>query len=97
MIRWLAPGDPFPPVESSLARPNGLLAAGGRLDADTLVRAYSNGVFPWFGEGDPVLWWSPDPRLVLYVGEFVVRRSLVPLRRSEDTRSRLAPGGDVWR
>jgi leucyl/phenylalanyl-tRNA--protein transferase len=77
MIRWLAPGDPFPPVESSLARPNGLLAAGGRLDADTLVRAYSDGIFPWFGEGDPVLWWSPDPRLVLHVDEFVARRSLV--------------------
>lgn len=77
MIPWLAPGDPFPPVDRSLAHPNGLLAAGGRLDADTLVRAYSDGVFPWFSEGDPVLWWSPDPRLVLHVGEFVARRSLV--------------------
>ena len=77
MIPWLAPGDPFPPVERSLAQPNGLLAASRHLDADTLVRAYSQGIFPWYAESDPVLWWSPDPRMVLFTDEFVDRRSLV--------------------
>jgi leucyl/phenylalanyl-tRNA--protein transferase len=77
MIPWLAPDDPFPPVERSLAHPNGLLAAGRYLDADTLVLAYSQGIFPWYAETDPVLWWSPDPRLVLFTDEFVARRSLV--------------------
>ncbi len=77
MIPWLAPGDPFPPVERSLRHPNGLLAASRHLDADLLVAAYAQGIFPWFSEGDPVLWWSPDPRLVLFTDEFVARRSLV--------------------
>jgi leucyl/phenylalanyl-tRNA--protein transferase len=77
MIPWLAADDPFPPVERSLAHPNGLLAASRHLDAGTLVRAYSQGIFPWYAEGDPVLWWSPDPRMVLFTDEFVARRSLV--------------------
>jgi leucyl/phenylalanyl-tRNA--protein transferase len=77
MIPWLAPGDPFPPVERSLAHPNGLLAASRHVDAGTLLCAYSRGVFPWYAQGDPVLWWSPDPRMVLFVDEFVARRSLV--------------------
>jgi len=77
MIAWLAPDDPFPPVERSLAHPDGLLAASGHLDADMLVAAYEQGIFPWYSETDPVLWWSPDPRMVLYTDEFVARRSLV--------------------
>ena len=77
MIPWLAPDDPFPPVERSLAEPNGLLAASRHLDAEVLARAYSQGIFPWYSQGDPVLWWSPDPRMVLFTGEFVARRSLV--------------------
>jgi leucyl/phenylalanyl-tRNA--protein transferase len=77
MIPWLAAGDPFPPVERSLAQPNGLLAASRHLDAPTLVQAYAQGIFPWYAEGDPVLWWSPDPRMVLFTDEFVARRSLV--------------------
>ena len=77
MIPWLAPGDPFPPVERSLAHPNGLLAASRHVDAGTLARAYSQGVFPWYAANDPVLWWSPDPRMVLFTDEFVARRSLV--------------------
>jgi len=77
MIRWLAPDQPFPPVERSLQHPNGLLAASHHLDADTLVRAYAQGIFPWYSETDPVLWWSPDPRTVLFTDEFVARRSLV--------------------
>ncbi len=77
MIPWLASDDPFPLAAHSLAHPNGLLAASAQLDADMLLRAYAHGIFPWYSEPDPVLWWSPDPRLVLYAEEFKVRRSLV--------------------
>lgn len=75
----LRPGQAFPAVEQAWG-PNspacGLLAAGGRLDVPTLVRAYSSGIFPWFSEGQPILWWSTDPRMVLQVSEFKLRRSL---------------------
>lgn len=77
MIPWLAPDDPFPPVERSLAHPNGLLAASRHVDASALVLAYSRGIFPWYAQDDPVLWWSPDPRMVLFTDEFITRRSLV--------------------
>ncbi|MGH6622567.1 MAG: leucyl/phenylalanyl-tRNA--protein transferase, partial [Burkholderiaceae bacterium] len=76
MIPWLAPGQAFPPVERALQAPNGLLAASGELDTDRLVAAYSQGIFPWYSEGEPVLWWSPDPRMVLMTDEFHVSRSL---------------------
>lgn len=56
--------EPFPPVEAALMEPNGLLAAGGDLSPQRLLDAYRHGIFPWFGEGDPILWWSPDPRTV---------------------------------
>jgi len=76
MIPWLDEHDPLPPVERALRRPNGLLAAGGGLSVARLVDAYSRGCFPWFSEGDPVLWWSPDPRMVLFPHELHVPRSL---------------------
>ena len=76
MIPFLGPSDPFPPVESALRDPNGLLAAGGDLSTERLLDAYVRGIFPWFGHGDPLLWWSPDPRMVLYVDELHVSRSL---------------------
>jgi leucyl/phenylalanyl-tRNA---protein transferase len=76
MIPWLDPGDPFPPVERALREPNGLLAAGGDLSPERLVDAYARGIFPWFGEEDPLLWWSPDPRMVLFVSELHLSRSL---------------------
>ncbi len=76
MIAWLAADTPFPPLASALAEPNGLLAAGGDLTPQRLVAAYSRGIFPWYSEGQPVLWWSPDPRMVLPVAEFRVARSL---------------------
>ena len=76
MIPWLDVRDPFPPVERALREPNGLLAAGGDLSPERLVDAYKHGIFPWFGEDDPLLWWSPDPRMVLFVGELHVSRSL---------------------
>src|SRR5262245_49858447 len=76
-IPWLGPNDPLPPVEHALRRPNGLLAAGGGLTVPRLLEAYSRGCFPWFNEGEPVLWWSPDPRMVLVPGELHVARSLL--------------------
>jgi len=59
------PHSPFPPVEQALRDPNGLLAWGGGLEPERLVRAYSQGIFPWFSPGEPPLWWSPDPRMVI--------------------------------
>src|SRR5215203_2959551 len=76
MIPWLGPGDPFPPVERAMRNPNGLLAAGGDLSPDRLLDAYSNGIFPWFGDDDPLLWWSPDPRMVVHTDRVHVSRSL---------------------
>ncbi len=76
MIRWLSEGDPFPPVSTALRSPPGLLAAGGDLSAARLIDAYRRGIFPWFNEGDPVLWWSTDPRMVLFVDEFRISHSL---------------------
>ncbi|HSV17133.1 MAG TPA: leucyl/phenylalanyl-tRNA--protein transferase [Casimicrobiaceae bacterium] len=76
MIPWLSADDPFPPVERALDEPNGLLAAGGDLSPQRLLAAYRHGVFPWYSAGQPILWWSPDPRMVLYVDEFRISRSL---------------------
>ena len=78
-LPWLEPGDPFPDAarawDASQPAP-GLLAAGGALDVDSLHRAYSAGIFPWFSEGQPILWWSTDPRMVLFSREFKLHRSL---------------------
>jgi len=76
VIPWLGPDDPFPPLERALADPDGLLAAGGSLDAGRLIDAYRQGIFPWSSEGQPLLWWSPDPRMVLFADELRVSRSL---------------------
>jgi leucyl/phenylalanyl-tRNA---protein transferase len=76
MVPWLQSGDPFPPVERALPEPNGLLAAGADLSLRRLVEAYERGIFPWYSEGQPVLWWSPDPRMVLYPTELRIARSL---------------------
>lgn len=76
MIPWLDANGRFPPVESALKEPNGLLAAGGDLSVPRLVQAYENGIFPWYSDGQPVLWWSPDPRMVLAPGELRIPRSL---------------------
>lgn len=76
MIPWLDLRDPFPPVERALREPNGLLAAGADLSVQRLLDAYARGIFPWFSDDDPVLWWSPDPRMVLFPGELHVSRSL---------------------
>src|SRR5690242_20153697 len=76
MIPWLEAADRFPPVERALREPNGLLAAGGDLSVERLVQAYRGGIFPWYSEGQPILWWSPDPRMALVPGELKVSRSL---------------------
>ena len=76
MIPWLTHNAPFPPVATALDAPNGLLAAGGDLGVDRLLDAYAHGIFPWFNEGEPILWWSPNPRMVLYPQELKISRSL---------------------
>jgi leucyl/phenylalanyl-tRNA--protein transferase len=79
-IPWLMAGEQFPPVSSAWEEADepapGLLAAGGALDAPSLVRAYSAGIFPWFSLGQPILWWSPNPRMVLKTSQFKLHRSL---------------------
>jgi leucyl/phenylalanyl-tRNA--protein transferase len=69
----------FPPPH--LAGPEGLLAVGGDLSPERLLLAYASGIFPWYSAGDPILWWSPDPRLVLYLGELHISRSLAKMLR----------------
>lgn len=84
MIAWLRPGAPFPPLEQALAEPNGLLAVGRELTPLRVIDAYRQGIFPWYAAGQPVLWWSPDPRMVLHVDEFRCARSLARrIRRRE--------------
>ena len=78
-LPWLEAGDPFPDVDRAWGEGSdapGLLAAGGALDVPSLLQAYSRGIFPWFSEGQPILWWSPDPRMVLQVAQFRLHRSL---------------------
>ncbi|WP_018990137.1 leucyl/phenylalanyl-tRNA--protein transferase [Aromatoleum toluclasticum] len=76
MIPWLAGAPRFPPVESALDDPPGLLAVGGDLAPEWLLAAYHQGIFPWYSAGEPILWWSPDPRLVLAPSEMKISRSL---------------------
>jgi len=82
MIPWLASDTPFPPVETALASTGGLLAAGGDLTVPRLLEAYRNGIFPWFNPGDPLMWWSPDPRMVLIPREFRISRSFAKTLRN---------------
>jgi len=72
----------FPPVETALAEPNGLLIQGGDLSLPLLLDAYRHGIFPWFNPGEPILWWSPDPRMVLVPGDIRVTRSLARRMRN---------------
>jgi len=84
MIPWLDLNAPFPPLDRALLDPNGLLAAGADLSAERLLGAYSRGIFPWFNQDEPVLWWSPDPRMVLFPAELKVSRSLRKRLRRRD-------------
>src|ERR1035437_8264783 len=84
MIPRLGRDDPFPPLASALQHPNGLLAAGADLSPERLLAAYRQGIFPWYAEGEPILWWSPDPRMVLIPSELKVSRSLAKTLRNRD-------------
>ena len=78
-VPWLTTGEDFPPVSQAWAESDpapGLLAAGGSLDIQTLLKAYGQGIFPWFSPGQPILWWSPEPRMVLQTRDFKLQRSL---------------------
>ncbi|MGE6373313.1 leucyl/phenylalanyl-tRNA--protein transferase [Stutzerimonas stutzeri] len=87
MLTWLKRDDlSFPPLETALREPNGLLAAGGDLRPERLLAAYRHGCFPWYQEGQPLLWWSPDPRTVLFPDELHVSRSLRKRMRHGDYR-----------
>jgi leucyl/phenylalanyl-tRNA---protein transferase len=76
VIPWLRDRTPFPPIETALAEPNGLLAASDDVTPTRLLEAYRRGIFPWYNGDQPVLWWSPDPRMVLFTDEFRIARSL---------------------
>ncbi|TAK90958.1 MAG: leucyl/phenylalanyl-tRNA--protein transferase [Burkholderiaceae bacterium] len=88
MIPWLDNGTPLPPPAQALREPNGLLAASTDISATRLLEAYRQGIFPWYSAGQPVLWWSPDPRMVLFPEAFVCARSLRKTlnRIARDTR-----------
>lgn len=85
-IPLLGPHDAFPPVDEALEEPDGLLAAGGDLSVPRLIDAYAHGIFPWFNAGDPILWWSPDPRTVLAPCDFHISRSLRKRLRQPDIK-----------
>ena len=81
---WLNLDDmDFPSVDLALQEPDGLLAVGGDLSVDRLVNAYRHGIFPWYSDDQPILWWSPDPRLVLYPSQVKINRSLAKSLRKE--------------
>ncbi len=93
-LPWLVPGQDFPSPDQAWTDNSpapGLLAAGGALDVDTLRRAYSQGIFPWFSEGQPTLWWSPSPRMVLDVSKFRQHRSLTKTLQ----KFRITPGCEI--
>ena len=76
MLPWINAGDAFPHASEALDDPNGLLCAGLDLSAALVLKAYERGIYPWYSEDQPVLWWSPDPRMVLYPSNFTLHRSL---------------------
>lgn len=80
------PDQPFPPVRQALKHPNGLLAVGGCLSPQRIINAYKHGIFPWYNPGEPVLWWSPDPRLVLFPNNLRISRSLAKTIRKQRFR-----------
>lgn len=76
-LPWIAVDQPLPDARHAWREPNGLLAAGADLSPQRLLESYRHGIFPWYSEGQPVLWWSPDPRMVMYLNEFRWHRSLL--------------------
>lgn len=89
MIPWLGDQPAFPPTSRALRNPNGLLAAGGALTPDWLLAAYRRGIFPWFNDGEPILWWSPDPRMVVFPDQIRITRSLRKTLRNTHYEVRL--------
>ncbi|HWT29245.1 MAG TPA: leucyl/phenylalanyl-tRNA--protein transferase [Methylophilaceae bacterium] len=89
MIPWLTSGAAFPSLSHALREPNGLLAAGADLSPARLLQAYRQGIFPWYNPGQPILWWSPDPRMVLFPTELKVSRSLARRLRRTDYEIRV--------
>lgn len=89
VITWLTDNDEFPPIQQALTEPNGLLAASDRISSSRLLTAYRRGIFPWYSDQQPVLWWSPDPRMVLFPDEFRMPRSLAKRLRRRDYEIRL--------
>ncbi len=83
MLAWLERDDPFPSVERALKNPHGLLCAGADLSMERLLEAYRRGIFPWYSRGEPLLWWSPDPRMVLECDALKVARSLAKSIRNK--------------
>ena len=94
-LPWLMPGAPFPDPRSALIQPAGLLAAGGDLTVQTLRRAYSKGIFPWFNQGEPILWWSPEPRMVLDCDKLHISHSLKKRLKQIATQQALRDFGVV--
>lgn len=90
-IVWLSEHDSpdtFPPVDRALREPDGLLAAGGDLSPTRLIAAYRRGIFPWYSQGQPILWWCPDPRAILFPNEFKTSRSLAKTVRNKGFETR---------
>jgi leucyl/phenylalanyl-tRNA---protein transferase len=111
VIPWITRGARFPSPNTALVDPDGLLCAGGDLRPATIVAAYSQGIFPWFSDGQPILWWTPDPRMVLFPNEFKLSRSLAKVMRQqkfevtfdvafrsviESCAAPREPGGGTW-
>ncbi len=85
MLPWMDPGaENFPPSSRALDEPNGLIAAGGDLSVRQLLAAYRRGIFPWYSEGQPILWWTPSPRLVLFPDQLHISRSLAKVLRQQN-------------
>ncbi len=80
---------PFPPINEALNEPNGLIAIGGDLSAARILSAYKQGIFPWFNVGEPVMWWSPDPRMVLYPDELKISKSLAKTLKTSSYETRI--------
>jgi len=96
MIPWLEPDTPFPDTDQALTEADGapgLLAAGADLSPSRLLEAYKNGIFPWFSDNQPVLWWSTDPRMVLRIDDFRISRSLAKTLKKIDRSMRT---GGQW-
>src|SRR5262245_140786 len=98
-IVWLSERDSpeaFPPVDRALREPDGLLAAGGDLSPSRLLAAYRRGIFPWYSRGQPILWWCPDPRAVLFPAEVRCTRSLAKALRKGRFESALTREFAAW-